>query len=170
MDFSDIVSISGLSGLYKVVTRRQDGCIISGLNDDDKKFLSSRIHVFSTLDNITIYTDDDSVQLEKVMKEMLKKKQEHPPVDVKASSDELKEYFEKVLPDYDKEKVYVSDIKKVIKWFHLLDEHSLIIEEKKEAGKKEQKTVAKEKENKEKKPKASAKKAKAPATPTAKEG
>lgn len=129
MELKDIVSISGMSGLFSVVAKRPDGMIVRGLDDDKSQFASSRIHVFTPLDAITIYTTSDTTELSKVLLEMKKQSEENPPVDATSDNDKLKTYFKKVIPDYNEEKVYVSDIKKVVKWYRQLDKHKLVTEE-----------------------------------------
>ncbi len=127
MDLKDIMAISGLPGLYKVVANRTDGIIVEGLHDKAKKFVSSRQHMFTPLENITIYTTDDSVELKEVFSNMKKDEKSNTVPDVKKSDEAtLRKYMKSVLANYDEEKVYASDIKKLIKWYSLLDEHKLI--------------------------------------------
>ncbi len=130
MELKDIVSISGMSGLFEVVTKRTDGMIVKGLDDGKSQFISSRVHIFTPLDAITIYTGEkDTTELYKVLLEMKKQEKGNPVADANADGSVLKSYFQKVLPDYNEEKVYVSDIKKVIKWYQLLDKQKLVNEE-----------------------------------------
>ena len=129
MELKDIVSVSGMSGLHAVVAKRPDGMIVRGLDDDKPQFASSRIHVFTPLDAITVYTIKDTIELSKVLLEMKKQSAENPPVDANSDNDKLKTWFKKVLPDYNEEKVYVSDIKKLIKWYQQLDKHKLVTKE-----------------------------------------
>jgi hypothetical protein len=126
MDLKEIVSIAGIGGLKKIVKQRPDGLIVSELDGSGKKFMSNRIHMFTPLENISIYTNTDSVELSKVLWSMKTKSAELPPVSTKADVDELREYMGKVLPDYDRDQVFVSDIKKLIKWYHILDDLQLI--------------------------------------------
>ncbi len=129
MDLKEIVSVSNLPGLHKVVAQRNDGLIVQQLGEERSKFASSRSHMFTPLDGITIYTEDDSATLSDVLWTMKQLSETNtPPNGKKASSAELSEYFRKVLPDYDEERVYVSDIKKLLKWYELLDAHGLITE------------------------------------------
>ncbi len=129
MNFNEIVSVSGKPGLKKIVGRRTDGLIISELDGSGKKFLSSRIHMFTPLENIAIFTNNDSEPLLDVMLTMKEKKESHPPVSSKASAQELKDYMRVILPDYDEDRVFISDIKKLLKWFIILEEHNLIVKE-----------------------------------------
>lgn len=130
MELKDIVSISGMSGLFEVVAKRTDGMIVRGLDEQKSQFISSRVHIFTPLDAITIYTGEkDTTELYKVLLEMKKQEKTNPVADANADGSVLKTYFEKILPDYNEEKVYVSDIKKLIKWYQLLDKHKLVNEE-----------------------------------------
>lgn len=128
MEFKDVVSISGMGGLFEMIKQRPNGMIVKGLGNNKTQFVSNRIHTFSPLDKIAIYTINDSVPLIDVMLEMLRLDNEEnkPPIPPKSSSPDLKKYFVSILSDYDEERVYVSDIKKVIKWYNLLKEHDLV--------------------------------------------
>jgi hypothetical protein len=127
MKLSDIVSVTGMPGLYKTSGKRTDGLIVTSLTDGSTKFVSGRIHLFSTLDNITIYTQEGSKELKQVLADMKKQEAEHSPAALK-TDEEIKAYFEAVIPDYDKEKVYMSHMKKLIGWYNILHEKGLIDE------------------------------------------
>jgi hypothetical protein len=142
MDLSKIVSVSGMPGLYHVLGQRADGLIIASFDGTVKKFVASRNHMFTPLENITIYTMDDSEELKNVFMEMKKQESANPPIDPSSSGSDLRDYFNKILPDHDPEKVYNSDIKKIIKWYHELKDAGLLKEEEK---KKEEKPAKKEK-------------------------
>ena len=87
-----------------------------------KRFASARKHQFTPLESIAIYTDDgDSTPIDQVFQKMLDQLEDNPPVPPGAKSDELHEYFADVLPNYDRDRVYTGDIKKVIKWFSFLN-------------------------------------------------
>jgi hypothetical protein len=131
MEFKDIVSITGMPGLYSMDTQKANGCIVTSLNDGKTNFVSSRKHLFTMLDNIAIYTDKDSEELIRVFVKMKENAEATPIAEANASADELKAFLEATLPDYDRERVYVSDIRKMIKWFTILDEKGLIDQEKK---------------------------------------
>jgi len=128
MTLKDIVSVSGISGLKKVAGQRKDGLIVSDLDGSNKKFLASRTHMFSPLDNISIYTDDnDTVPLPDVVFSMKEQIVQFPLPDHNDSNEVLRAYFLKVMPGHSEEKVKISDIKKLIKWYHILEEHGLIV-------------------------------------------
>jgi hypothetical protein len=144
MNLKEVLSISGMPGLYKMVANRDNGLIVTALGDDKKKFVSSRQHMFTPLENITIYTEEDSEELVNVLKMMKEKSSEIPLVKPNASSKDLRAYFTKVIPNHDQEKVYTSDIKKLLKWYDSLEKEGLLVfevpEEKKPAKKTTKKT------------------------------
>lgn len=126
MDLTGILSISGYGGLFKMIKQTKTGFIVESLVDQKRMqaFASSKI---STLEDIAIYTETGETHLKEVLQKIFQIENEKPlQLTVKSSSDELKSFFEKVLPDYDKERVYVSDIKKVVLWYNLLLEQGLI--------------------------------------------
>lgn len=137
MDYSKLVHISGKAGLFEILNQRQDGLIVRSLIDKKSNFISSRIHQFTLLDNISIYTEEDSEPLIDVFEKMLALKKTEKVPGPKEDQKVLKTYFEKVLPTYDKDQVHISDIKKVVKWFAILDDMDLaeIIAEKKSDNK-----------------------------------
>ncbi|HRF75859.1 MAG TPA: DUF5606 domain-containing protein [Chitinophagales bacterium] len=149
MRFRDITSITGMGGLFKMESHKPSGLIVTSLTEGWTKFVSNREHLFSPLDNISIYTANDTVELLDVMLKAYEQKSSNPPVDAKSDNATLSAYFEKVLPEYDREKVHISDIKKFIKWFQILDEKGILateIEEKakEEAAAKTEETTTKE--------------------------
>ncbi|RLD74364.1 MAG: hypothetical protein DRJ02_05055 [Bacteroidetes bacterium] len=153
MELSKILSISGRPGLYKMVGESKNGLIVESL-DDGKKFPVFAHERISSLKEISIYTETDDISLRKVLKKM-EEVLDRKPVDnpKKASGSELKSLFEQVIPDYDKEAVYVSDIKKVFTWYNLLLEKDMLDfpEEEDETGEeKTEENVQKTPDNKEK--------------------
>jgi len=126
MELKDIVAVTGVSGLKKLVSNRSDGLILSDLDDTNKKFYPSRTHLFSPLDNISIYTDDDMVSVGEVLAMMKKQEATIPVVSSNVSNDDLKKYMTQVLPNYDREKVKVSDIKKLVKWYEIINPYDII--------------------------------------------
>lgn len=126
MDLSKILSISGKPGLYLMVGEAKNNLIVESLIDGKKtpSFAHDRV---STLKEISIYTDTEDVPLETVFKSIFEytsgKPVENPK---KASGDNLKSMFAEILPDYDRDAVYVSDIKKIFSWFNLLLDKDLL--------------------------------------------
>lgn len=127
MDLSEIVSVTGMPGLFKIVTRRNDGVIVTSLIDGKTQFVSSRTSLFSSLDNITIYTSEEPASLKEVLAS-IKKAGDKVPFPAPNDDAALKTWMEAILPSYDKEKVHVSDMKKLSKWYSILNEKNLIEE------------------------------------------
>lgn len=118
MNYSKIISVSGMGGLYELISSKADGAVLRSLEDNTTKFVSSRMHNFSHLESIEVFTVKDNTNLKEVLNAIKNSKETKP--DTKAESKELKTYFEKIYPDLDFERVYTSDMKKMIKWFEIL--------------------------------------------------
>jgi len=133
MDLTGILSISGYSGLFKLIKQTKTGFIVESLFDQKRMqaFASSKI---STLEDIAIFTETGEVHFKKVIRTIFEQENgKQLSLGGKSTNEELKAYFEKIVPDYDKEKVYVSDIKKVVLWYNLLVDKGLVdLEEDKE--------------------------------------
>lgn len=118
MEYNKIVAVTGLGGLFELVSSKADGGIVRSLEDGSSKFVSNRIHNFSHLESIEIYTTTDNVNLAEVFIAMQNSKEKAP--DAKADNNALKAYFAKVYPAMDFERVYSSDMKKMVKWLEIL--------------------------------------------------
>ena len=129
MNLEPIISISGKPGLYRMVNNKNSGLVLEDLDTGRKRFYSAMRHQFTPLGTISIYTMIDSEPLEKVFQNMLDQLEDNPPPKGKANADDLYEYFEDVLPQFDKTRVMLGDIKKVIKWFTFLLEKGLLTDE-----------------------------------------
>ncbi|OIR12742.1 hypothetical protein GALL_58090 [mine drainage metagenome] len=122
MEYSKLISISGMSGLFEVLGSKTDGAIVRSLEDKTTKFVSSRIHNFSHLESIEIFTIRENVNLVEIFQAMDKSKEKLPSEkDPKA----ITAYFKKVYADMDFDRVYASDMKKMVKWFGILKEHKV---------------------------------------------
>lgn len=124
MEYSKLISVTKLSGLFELVSSKSDGAIIKSLEDKSTKFASNRIHNFSHLESIEIYTTRENVNLVDVFKAM-ESSTELLPNEKDASA--MKEYFKKVFPSMDFERVYDSDRKKMVKWFKILKDNNIEI-------------------------------------------
>lgn len=119
-----MVSITGFSGLFELVSSKTDGAIVKSLEDQSTKFVSSRIHQFSHLESIEVYTTDENVNLVDVFQTMKNAAKALPSEkDDKA----IKTYFKEVYPTMDFERVYTSDMKKMIKWYNAISKHGIEI-------------------------------------------
>ncbi|MBL0310075.1 MAG: DUF5606 domain-containing protein [Bacteroidetes bacterium] len=127
MDLSEIVAVTGLPGLFKVAGKKSDGVIITSLVDGKSQFVGSRHNQATTLDSIVIYTTGDNASLKDVLASIKKNQAKHPVPDLKDEGG-VKKWLGVVLPDYDKEKVHFSDMKKLVKWYNILNEKNLIEE------------------------------------------
>ena len=119
MDLKEILAISGKPGLYKFISQGRNAMIVENIEDGTRTsaFASEKV---SALDDIAIFTEDEEVSLKVVLKSIFEKENGEETITHKSSSEELKKWFEEVLPSYDQERVYVSDIKKVALWYNLL--------------------------------------------------
>jgi hypothetical protein len=124
MEYSKLVSVTGLGGLYELIASKTDGAIVRSLDDKTTRFVSSRIHNFSHLESIEVYTAGDNVNLVDVLQAMEKSSE---PLPSEKDSTAVKKYFEKVYPDMDFDRVYSSDMKKMVKWFEVLKKNDIEI-------------------------------------------
>jgi hypothetical protein len=124
MEYNKIIAVTGLPGLYELLSSKTDGAIVRSLDDKSTRFVSSRIHNFSHLESIEVYTVRDNVNLVDVLKAMEGSSEKLP--DEKDAAG-LKAYFTKVFPDLDFERVYSSDLKKMVKWFAVLKNNEIEI-------------------------------------------
>lgn len=153
MDLKDIIAISGQSGLFKFISQGRQGIIVESFSDKKRTCVYATQKV-NSLSDIAIYTDDKEVPLADVFKNIYEKENGGEAISYKSSPEELKKYMAEILPDYNRERVYVSDIKKVINWYNILLKLKLLIfdeekeekkmEEEKAGDKEEQKAEAKE--------------------------
>ena len=122
MEYSKIIAVSGLPGLHELISSKNDGAIVRSLDDKTTKFVSSRIHNFSHLESIEIYTVRDNVNLVDILQAMQKSGLALPDTKDNAA---IKKYFEGAYPDLDFERVYTSDMKKIIKWYEVLQKNKV---------------------------------------------
>ncbi len=121
-----ILSISGKPGLYKMLSQGKNTIIVESLTDGKRMPAHSYTKIIA-LEDIAIFTDQEDVPLADVLKNVYEKENGGACINPKkASSDELKAYFEEILPDYDRDRVYVSDMKKLFTWYETLREHNLL--------------------------------------------
>ena len=121
MNLSNVLAVSGLPGLYELAANRPNGLLLIPIEGGKSKFCSSRKHQFTPLETVAIYTWSDTAELKHVFNSMTVKIQEVPLPDLKGGRDVLNSYFEQILPEFDRERVYPNDIKKVIKWYVALE-------------------------------------------------
>jgi hypothetical protein len=119
------MAISGHPGLYRFISQARNGIIVESL-DTGKRMQAFSSMKISALEEIAVFTDDGEVSLAEVLKLISDKENGGPSIDHKSDSETLKTYFAAVLPAYDRGRVYVSDIKKMINWYNILHRHELL--------------------------------------------
>ncbi|TXE16923.1 hypothetical protein ES692_11265 [Psychroserpens burtonensis] len=126
MTLDKILSISGKPGLYKIITQTRNGFVVESLIDHKK--VSVNIHSnISVLSEIAVYTLTEELPLRDVLKKIRDKEDsKQTSISHKDSKDKLEAYFFEVLPDYDEDRVYASDIKKIVQWYNLLEKHDML--------------------------------------------
>lgn len=124
MEYSKLVAVAGLPGLYELINSKTDGAIVRSLEDKSTKFVASRSHNFSHLESIEVFTTGDNVNLAELFFAMEKEGGSLPDTKDETA---VKKYFEKTYPDLDFEKVYYSDLKKMVKWFDVLKKNNIEI-------------------------------------------
>jgi hypothetical protein len=124
MEYGKIISVTGLGGLYELVGSKKDGAIVRSLEDKSTKFVASRVHNFSHLESIEVYTVRDNVNLVDVLTAMQNSSE---PLPSDKDGNAVKAYFQKVYPDMDFERVYASDMKKMVKWYNVLKANNVEI-------------------------------------------
>ncbi len=121
-----ILAISQKPGLYRLLTQTRSGLLAESLIDGKKISVNIRNNI-SILSEIAIYTLTEELPLQEVFKKMRDKESGEPTsISHKSSRDELEEYFFSILPDYDEDRVYASDIKKIIQWYNILQSKGLL--------------------------------------------
>ncbi|SFW39955.1 DUF5606 family protein [Chitinophaga sancti] len=126
MQYREIVAVTGLGGLFQLIASKQDGAIVRSLEDKSTRFVSSRIHNFTPLESIEVFTTGENVNLAEVFKAMQEQDGKTALVDAKADNNAVKAYFKSVFPEFDEERVYVSDMKKMVKWYTILKNNDLL--------------------------------------------
>src|SRR6202012_5300669 len=124
MEYNKIIAVTGLPGLYELLSSKSDGAIVRSLDDKTTRFVSSRVHNFSHLESIEVYTVRDNVNLVDILNAMAGSTEKLP--DEKDSA-ALKAYFGKVYPDLDFGRGYSSDLKKMVKWYAVLKANDIEI-------------------------------------------
>lgn len=121
MELKDVVSIGGIGGLHKIVGQRPTGLIVETLDEQKKRFPTNLTQKISILDDISIYTIDGEVRLKDVLQSIREKEQAGAGIPGKKDNeDTIRSFIETVLPNYDKERVYISDLKKLVQWYGIL--------------------------------------------------
>jgi hypothetical protein len=125
MNLKEIMAIAGKPGLYKMIAQAKNGIVVESIID--QKRLQAFTHdKVSTLEEISIYTESGDKPLKEVLQVMYNNLEGKPAPENKGDSNKVKQFFGEMLPDYDKERVYVSHMQKIISWYNILLDHNLI--------------------------------------------
>jgi hypothetical protein len=124
MQYSKLVAVTGLPGLFELLSSRADGAVVRSLDENKTQFIASRIHNFSHLESIEVFTQRDNVNLVDIFAAM---ETAGSPLPDTKDAEAVKKYFQKVYPEMDFERVYASDMKKMVKWFDSLKKHNIEI-------------------------------------------
>ncbi len=139
MEFSEVAAISGKGGLFKIVSPTRTGVILEALDGSKKKMIANVQSKVSILSDISIYTTDEegAVPLQDVMRKIHKEFNGDTDLTSNSDPEELKSFLKFVLPEYDEERVYVSDIKKLVTWYNTMATvlPELLVEQKEEGDK-----------------------------------
>ncbi len=125
MDLSKILSIAGKNGLFQVVSQAKNAVIVESLNDG-KRFPAFGHEKISSLEEISVFTTGDDISLKKVFETFFTKLEGKLAIDSKSDNNTLKKFFLEMIPEFDQDRVYVSDIKKMIAWYNVLVEKQLL--------------------------------------------
>jgi len=124
MKLDNIVSVSGLPGLHKLLATRPNGLMIESFGDNKRQFVSVRKHQFTPLVSIGIYTYTDVAAIDDVFKKIESTLAENPVPDPNDKAEILRAWFKTIVPDHDEDRVHINDIRKVIKWYTFLKLHA----------------------------------------------
>ena len=125
MNLEGIINISGEPGLYKVISQKNNTVIVESIIDGKKIPLHSNSQA-NMLEEIGIYTYNDTKPLSEIFDDIAIKENKKQTLSHKSSTNQLTDYFREILSDYDEERVYLSDIKKIIQWYNIMQKHGLI--------------------------------------------
>ena len=131
MELEGIINVSGKPGLFKVISKSNNTVIIESLTDKKRTAIYSHNQA-NLLEEIGIYTYNDTIPLNEIFTTIAKKTKCGPCINHKSSKEDLTNFFREILPEYDEDRVYISDIKKVIQWYNLLQSLNLIKSKKEE--------------------------------------
>ena len=140
IDLTGIISISGQPGLFKIVAQSKNGIIVEGLADKKRLNVYASTKV-STLSDISMFTTGDDKPIEEIMTSVYEKEKGGPAIDTKSDDKAVEKYFSEILPEYDKDRVYISNMRKLINWYNALQSNGGL-KQKEEAKEGEEKSKA----------------------------
>jgi hypothetical protein len=151
IQLKDILAISGKGSLFKLIAQARNGIVVESL-EDRKRHVAPATARVSSLEDIAIFTNEEEVPLSDIFFMIHEKAEGKEILSHKAPVDELKGYFRELVPEYDEDRVYASDIKKVFQWYNQLKKNELLVVIDKEEEKEEKEENTEEKEEKKKEP------------------
>jgi hypothetical protein len=125
IDFKKIFAITGYPGLFRHLSQGRNGIIVESMLDGKRMNAGGSMRV-TALSDVAIYTDTEELPLREVLVKIKEKLQGAAAIDHKSAPDELRKFFEEILPDYDRERFYPSHMKKVVEWYNLLQKNDLL--------------------------------------------
>ncbi|HOU95607.1 MAG TPA: DUF5606 domain-containing protein [Bacteroidales bacterium] len=128
MILKDYMAISGQHGLFKFIAQGRNGAIVENIETGKRTNAFNSLKI-SSLEDISVYTEEEEMPLSKIFDRIYEKENGGPAPDEKSDNNTLKKYFEEVLPEYDRERVYISDIRKIISWYNILQKHNLFVKD-----------------------------------------
>ncbi len=128
IEVKNLIAVSGVGGVLKIVVARKDGVIAEDVTNGSKNYYPQRSHTFSPFEAISVYTTTETVSLAEVFALMLDKQEATTIPSEKSDNKTLRAYFYEILPEHDTDKVHISDIKKIIKWFNFMKTNDLLKE------------------------------------------
>jgi hypothetical protein len=126
MNLKNIVAVSGEQSLFKLVSNKNNGLILSNLDNGKVQFFSMRSYQFTPLETVGIYTMSDTVDLPEIFSKIRSSDLEIPPTTNKTPNKIVMDYFVQIVPDYDSDRVHGRDVKKVLKWYFRAQENGLL--------------------------------------------
>jgi len=125
MTLKEIVAVLGQSGLFKSIATSRNGIIVENIETKQRSTIPSTVHV-SSLEDIAIFTQQEEKPLSQILRDIREKLQGAEIISYKAEPAKIKDFFAEVVPDYDNTRVYFSDMKKVVNWYHILQTHNML--------------------------------------------
>ena len=147
MELKEIISVTGKPGLYKVIAQSGKGFIVESLDPKKTRFPVSANHQVALLEEITVYANaEDNLTLKSIFENMIAKQDELPVPGANDEALKIKSYFKEVAPNHDEDRVYISDMKKILKWYEILNTSGMLAETEEPATEDQEKEEEKENE------------------------
>lgn len=124
MKLDNIISVTGMPGLHKLLASRPNGLLIESFENNKRQFVSGRKHQFTPLVSIGIYTYTDVESLDVVLKKISETESETPIPDQNDKADVLRTWMRFIVPQHDEDRVHINEIRKLIKWYHFLKQYA----------------------------------------------